>query len=114
MLMRRVKWFLFNAVFFALLWAAVVEQIAGAKNIVLVVIWFFVLLTPLFFNKEIKKKLSEKGRSVPAWLDGSSDVAVVGLLLWNGWMVTGVAYLLHLFFIQAVWADIEENKLKNG
>ncbi len=101
--MRALKWVLMNGVFAALLWAAVAHGVEGAQNIVVVAVWLLLLMTPLMWTADMQKTLAERGRAVPAWLDGLFDVALVAVLLWHGWMFTGVAYLLHAWLSHGAW-----------
>ncbi|OLP04468.1 hypothetical protein [Rhodoferax antarcticus] len=93
-----------NGTFAALVWAATVQGVQGAGNIVVISVWMLLLTTPLMFIADLQAILASKGRSVPAWVDVAFDLAMVSALLWHGWMVTGVAYLIHFLIAQAAWA----------
>ena len=103
--MRAFKWLLMNGTCAALLWFAVAGGVEGAQNILLVLVWLLLLITPLMWTADLQKTLAERGRAVPAWLDGIFDLALVAVLLWHGWMLTGVAYLLHAWLSHGAWAQ---------
>ena len=102
--MRALKWVLINSAFSGLLWFAVARGVEGAQNIVLALVWLLLLMTPLMWTADMQKTLAERGRPIPAWVDHTFDLAIVAVLLWHGWMATGIAYLLHAWIGHGAWA----------
>ena len=98
--MKRIaKWIIVHCIFAAVIILAVFYEIKWAENISLFLIW---TMLPLYLfaaiNKETRKKLYEKGRSVPDNIAYCYDIALVLILVAFGWIWSGVAYFLSSSF----------------
>lgn len=109
-LARLLKWAAFNAAFGAVLWFGFVEGLAGAQNIGLFLAWVNVILSFVMFTEPIQEKLAAKGRTVPAWLNGTFDFSVALFFCWFGAWVTAVAWFIHWMVQEAAWLKALEKR----
>ena len=58
----------------------------------------------------VKNKMIDdnKKRTVPQWLDISFDFVVICFIVFNGYIVTGIFYMIHTVIMQNGWDEIEE------
>ena len=104
-----------NLIFHAAIWTGLILGfifgINGAANVVLFVLWFvsilsFVLLIPDFLKELAKNYKESKLRNV--WK--ASAFAIVGFLVWNGAIVTAVAYTIGILISIMAHAKMKEMK----
>ena len=104
--MKTIKWLLFAAGQAALFYLAFIEGINGALNIVLFLVWGLFLLSFFVFNDEFVNTSQGRTPSVPRWLDVTTDLIFVGVLVWFGHVFTAMAYMIHILFLQIGWDKI--------
>lgn len=108
--MRILRWAFFNGIFCAVAYLAMFEDSKGAGNVLIFWTWFSFLVTTRFFTKEVQTALKKTPISIPAAVDGTFDVLITLVLLWQGWIVTAVVYFLHFLLLQSARAKAEEEK----
>jgi len=101
--MRIFKYFLTYSLFLTALYLGFIEEIDGAKNVVMVFVWFTFFVSLLCFTDVLQKALKEKGRAIPAWVDNSIDVGIGFFLVWFGLFWTGTAWILHIIISEGAW-----------
>jgi hypothetical protein len=88
----------------------------GALNVALFLIWVTFVIAVCTSFDEIKaaaiekiRELRESGGYVPYWLDVSVDVIFLVMLVYHGWILSGVAWLFHIATIHNLRiAEMEE------
>ena len=76
----------------------------GARNIALFVAWAVFLASLFAFQLEVQKSMAAQGGPpVPQWLQWIFDMGAVGLLVWHGAWVTGIAYAWFSVIRSAAW-----------
>lgn len=105
---RLIWWAAQQAAVAALLWYGVVKGVEGAAKCVLVFFWFMNISALFATTDDVVESLRKRGRSVPAELDMAWDLVVVGTLVWNGWLWTGVFFLIAMSCMQAGWSKAEK------
>lgn len=99
--MKTLRWIGFNTLYVALMVAGLGFDIKGAANVLLVLTWFMICLSPFLLTGDVIKHIEENGLSVPNWVDLSLDIGIFTALVWYGWMWTGAFYVLHIMFAQS-------------
>lgn len=95
-----LRYLAINAASGIALYYATFENVAGAQNIITVLTWLlFILSLTLVSRKsrvEYQARIAEQGGpSVPRWLDVSIDLAFVLVLIWFGFILLGVLWMVH-------------------
>jgi len=116
--MKLLRYFLFNGIFVACLWLGMVEHIDDFKNVALAIAWFtfaMSICSSLVVWNTTTEELSEMpsmsaSMSVPPWIDGSFDFAVVLFLMFHGYFVTGAAYTFSSLVCMGAYMAIEKAK----
>ena len=108
--MKVFKYFLINGAFAAALYFGLYVGIEGAQNIVLLISWAMIAMSPLaIFDPVIEAAAEKKYKpSIPEWVDVSLDVAIVIVLAWFGWMWTASFYFIHIFFMASFKMRVKE------
>lgn len=82
----------------------IVEQVAGAQNLVQFYVWFIFLVSLLTAHPEVSKVLAKSPEIIPSkthrTIDVTFDTLAVISLVWYGWMVTASILLAHIFLVQ--------------
>jgi uncharacterized membrane protein YhaH (DUF805 family) len=100
-----IQWLLFNTFLVLTLYVGIVLEIEGARRLGLFAVWFSAVVCLLVATAECKKKL--KPRGYPAWLNVVVDTAIVGFLVWHGYVVTGAVCLLGLIVYEDAMKGVE-------
>lgn len=108
-----ILWILSNSLLLGLIYLAVPMLIVGAGRILSFLAWIMAIgsLCILADPKVLERK-STRGRGVPAWVCHSTGLIVVGGLIWHGWWLTGVAFLLHEIFNWHIYSPDSTYKKK--
>lgn len=104
-----------NATLGLCLWLGIIGGIEGATRLALVVAWYHIAVS-LFVNNEqvIAKMISRRFTpAVPQWIDVPYHVLIAGFMIWHGWMVTGIAYVLHTILIATAYEKAREGMRSN-
>lgn len=112
--MKALLWTLVNGAMIAALWFGLVEGIDGALNVGLVMVWFAIVTSLFMLSSEVTGKLIREhgGRSVPDWLNWVSDIAVILILAWHGWLWTAGFFLFAAFIQQGALTQAKERIAK--
>lgn len=107
--MRLLRYAALNSVFAACLWFGVLGESGGAENVALFIAWTISFFSLFTLSDKMVTPFLEKGlpRSVPQWFDAGFDIAVVLVFVWDGRVITGAAYLLHLILFTAFSAKVD-------
>ena len=102
--MNKVQfWVLWNALIIVVMYLGLNLGVEGAKNIIMFYAWMSFVLS-LFADQDASlAKLRQYGRVVPAIFNVTVDVVIVAWFIWFGFWMTGIAYLVHLFLVEAAW-----------
>ena len=94
-LVRLFTWMSLNG---ALVWCAWegVNGNVGAGRVLAFAAWLFAVVYWMVAvaPKHVAAKAVAKGRSVPAWVSHGFDAAMIVFLVWHGWWLTGIAFVL--------------------
>jgi hypothetical protein len=100
---RYLRWLLFNAAFAYILYAAVVLGSEGfgrilifATTAILVLSVAMAHITSSGEKEDTIERIRAKG-FIPLWIDGTVDVVFIGVLMYYGWVMTGICYALHVW-----------------
>lgn len=85
----------------AALYCGLAGGIEGARYLGLFVVWLTIVGSLVVFSRETRETLKAEGRSVPAPLGEIAVLAGVGLLVWHGYIVTAVFYLIASTLVYA-------------
>lgn len=91
---RALLWWVLNGGVAALFYFGYFEGVGGARNVFLFAVWFNFAVTLCVFSDTVAKAVYAKGRSVPTWLSGAYDAAMIVTLIWMGLWFTGTAYVV--------------------
>ena len=104
---------LFKVVFAGLIYAGYVKEISGAENLVLVLAWLAICMSPFTFSEKMIKEIKERSFIIPEWLRSSFDVIISAAFIWFGSVFTGIFYLLRALVIAAAIEYAEEAATKH-
>jgi len=100
---RIVSYLVLNGALAGSLYFGFVQGINGAENIAYALAWFAIIGG--FFaggNDNVRKAVRDAGRSVPAWLNHTIDIGVLGVLFWFGAWFTGIFWVIHMLLLLEV------------
>lgn len=97
-----------NTVFATMLYLGLHEGSQGALNVAIFFVWFsFVASWAMTQESVIAEAIKvNKKPSVPRWVDGAFDFCVLCSLIWYGWIIAGIAYLIHSLLLQDFWSKV--------
>ena len=100
--MRTFRWLLYNGGFAASIYFGVYGGNDGFSNITIVFAWLTIVSSFFLLSDKFVADIAKKGKapSVPRSVDILFDVSVIVSLVYAGWIVTGIGYLIHLIFLQ--------------
>ena len=87
------------------------EHISGAENLALFIAWFAFFGSLFILNDTVRNKVKEIGFTVPAWLDTGLDILATAIFVWNGAVITGIAYLIHIILIINLRDEVKSSKM---
>jgi hypothetical protein len=91
---RKSHWVAQNLIMTALLWLGV-RGSEGAANVFCFIVWLTLFCAVICFRDPHARELFRtRGRSVPRWVDLVFSVGVTLALVYHGWFVTAIAYIL--------------------
>lgn len=73
--------------------------------------FFMVAYTLLILNPNLVAKVANKGRSLPAFISHTWGVILVGILVWHGWIMTGLCFLILEIFEAAIYSTKPQQQL---
>ena len=90
-----VKWAIINGGIAALGVFAVITGHVGAARLFCFISWFCGITQLLAcFNEEVKAKARAKRTPIYPWISHLMDFSLIGILVWNGWWWTAIAWIL--------------------
>lgn len=107
--MKILKWFLINGIYAALVYFGLYENNAGALNVALFISWFTIIASFLLLSDESTKLLSKEGRAMPAWINVSFDLMIIGAFVWDGWWILSIFLMLSTLLTESVWIKVKES-----
>lgn len=96
---RLIKWFALNTIFALCLYFGLYENIDGARNVAIFIAWFCFSVSLFALHEDVINSIKSKGRSVPVFVDVTFDLSVIFALVWSGWIITAIAYVIHAMII---------------
>lgn len=93
-------WFVSSSVFGAALYFGLVQDVAGAANVVQFYIWFNFILSLYMLSEKFVAEVRKKGTpQVPVWMNAVYQLCAVALLVWYGWFWAAAAYTLSAILL---------------
>ena len=112
---RVVKWFAINTFFCYCLYMAMIDDAKWAENIVVFIVWFFLIISALaYFNKEVRANCQKRGRTIPIAIDGTYDAAITLIFVGYGWIPTAIAYIFMSLFQVCIFEKEKKKKKSSG
>lgn len=109
-LKRVTKWIILNALIVWGTWEAVHGNV-GAGRVLAIGAWIIGPLQFLVaFSKKARDAAKKQGRTVPAWMSHGVGMAVVGFLIYHGWVNVGIAWLMAEFGEMVIYSNDEEDE----
>jgi len=99
-----LKYIIINGLFATSVYYGYFENVLGAERIAVFVVWFTFFLSLFFFTGTVQKRMKEKGRSAPEWIDVPFNLMILSVFVWFGSWVTGTAYFIHILIHKAAWS----------
>lgn len=97
-------WFLANGAFAAGMYLAYFKGIKNAESVVIFYTWALAIISLAYTSDDVIQKIRERGgRSVPAPIDVTFDIAVITTFVWFGAIATGAAYLVYTLLHNAAF-----------
>jgi hypothetical protein len=90
---RLLQYLVSNTVACWLIWQGAFMGVKGAENVAMVLIWLSVAGGLLYLSDDFCAKRAALPR-LPKWLTYPVLLGQAGAMIWAGWVVTGVAYLI--------------------
>ena len=112
--MKQIKWVLMNGLLACALWFGLVEGVRGALNVGLVMVWWVVVCSLVTVRDDFRAKAaqSDKFPSIPPALDGAFDTCIAVLILWHGYIITGVAWAISAVLHGCLYDAVKELRAK--
>ena len=107
--MKVIRYVVGNGLFVYLIYLALWQEIQGAQNLLVFIVWFMGVTSLATLSEDVRRKIAEKGISVPRWVDVSFDLTVTCVLVWHGWIFSALVYLFNLMLVQNMWSAIEND-----
>ena len=105
MKIKRVAiWFSINSILAACLILGIFYEIKGAENVAIFMCWLLFFGSFFLHTEVADKKIKEKGRSVPVWINFPFDLAVLLLLIWFNFWTTSIIWAAHILVSEAAFA----------
>lgn len=108
--------FIINALFVICFYFGFVENVEGARNVALFYIWTIiavVLTMAAYPDDEAKRiKKAKEPNVMPRSIHITIQFAVLIGLLWYGWWITAVFYVIAVAMIHKMWEDKDKLKAK--
>jgi len=102
---RKLICLVVNGLFTTSMYFAYFKQVSGAENLVTFWTWYMLIMSFFTLSKEIRKKMRERGRTVPNYIEVPYDIAMVCVFIWFGEYLLGSIYLMHFALLQAAYQD---------
>lgn len=107
-----------NLIFHMAIWFGLILgftfDITGAYNVVLFILWFVSIISLTFLMPDFLKEIAKDYR--PSKLRNLWQVsswAIVGFLVWNGAILTGIAYVIALLISISAQSKMKELRNEN-
>ena len=90
------KWIFFNLLFFIFGIFGLYFKVEWALNIFLFFLWVTVITGFMSFIPDVRKKIQERGRSVPEWMSITVDIILVCMLASVGRFVSATFWFIQI------------------
>lgn len=100
--MKKFRWIVIQAAIIASAVLGFYFNEQGAQNVIQFYCWLCFVVSLTGLSKAARKSAQEVYKQddhVARWLDKSADVALVFVLVWNGWMWTASALFISIIFL---------------
>lgn len=107
---RKLKWFVMNAIFLWLMYLSFVKEIDGAYNLLMVFAWVVIVLSFFLVSDDVIEKFAEQGlnRSVPRYIDITLDMFIVCVFAWFGNIFTAIFWIVHFLIVDEFYRKVDE------
>jgi len=109
---KLLKYCLFQGVFIACLYYGYFKGIEGAENVALFLAWFLNVISWFMLSEDGIEIVRKNPPLIPKTIDVPLDMAIVGVFVWSGALITGVFYALHILIILFALDKAKEPKEK--
>ena len=105
------QWFLVNGGIAALGVCAIITGHLGAARLFCFVSWFCGSIQFIAsFNKEVAEKARANRTPIYPWIGHLMDFSMIGMLVWNGWWWTAIAWVLLWLSYVNIYQTEPKNK----
>lgn len=102
--MNKFTWLVLNSAFAYAIWMAFWQDSENAARVVMFIAWVTIISALLVaFTPEAVALTRQRGRSVPFVFDWLFDFAVMCILVWFGWVITGVFYAIQIACVSYIY-----------
>ena len=116
-LKQRIAWVIMNGLFYVALYFGAFEGNSGATNIVVFFSWYMFIIWLITYlgvttdkDGKYKEKIPTLERRFPAWVVFIYDAVSVLVMVWSGWILTSIVYILGAIFEYTAMEAVEEKK----
>jgi hypothetical protein len=100
---RLINWILVNGFFLLALVSGVFYNVEAAETLAIFMAWITVIFSFFLKSEHAQEEMVKQGRSVPKYVDMVFDIIIVGILIYGGWWITSLMYLIHISLFQQAW-----------
>ncbi len=107
-MMKLFRYLGFNIGFAVCIYYGLYEGVEGAKNIAIFYAWFVFILSLFMFSDTVVEKIKETrpNPTVPRWFDVTIDIFLLFSIIYAGWVITSIAYVIHMLLTHARYDEM--------
>ena len=106
---RIFVWVAINGGMAAAMWYGIVENVDGARNVFMFMVWLSFVASLFLMSEEMQKHIKKRGRSVPRWMSVPYDIAVTMFMVWFGLWWSGAAYCIASLMQEGAFINAEKD-----
>jgi hypothetical protein len=108
---NKIIWSVFNFLLLVILWLGLAENVQGALNLGIGLLWISIATYALCINDNLIKELHKNKRikkSVNNVVSTCQDVIILALILWHGWFILCVFWIISMCCKTYFWNKMNE------